>query len=159
METMAAIDVDSDADNSSVLTLGNYVEWSEKCDLICGKKKYGFLPKVFLDNAKFQVPPVREEDFIPQNPDEFTPDQINELKVNCEVARMRHVLKLKNLEPLMFWTLRARISDELMQIIMAHDDWDECFRDRSGSVLVIIARDFIWSTWGWPSLRRTDGTP
>jgi hypothetical protein len=140
METMAVIDEDSDADNSSVLTLGNYVEWSEKCDHICGEK-YGFLAKVFLENTKYQVPPVRVEDFTPQKSDEFTSDQINELRVDCEVARMRHVLEVKNLEPRMFWTLRARISDESMQIIMAHDDWDECLRDRSGSALAIIARD------------------
>jgi hypothetical protein len=128
METMAVINDYSDVDNSSVLTLGNYVEWSEKCDHICGEK-YGFLAKVFLENTKYQVPPVREEDFIPQNPDEFTSDQINELRVDCEVIRMRHVLAVKNLEPRMFWTLRARISDESMQIIMAHDDWDECLRE------------------------------
>jgi hypothetical protein len=84
---------------------------------------------------------VSEEDFMPESPDEYTLDQIDELRLNCEMIKMRYVLELKNLEPRMFWTLRARISDDSMQIIMAHDDWDECLRDRSGSALVMIARD------------------
>jgi hypothetical protein len=65
------------------------------------------------------------------------------LRLNAEKESLNIVEELKRSEPKIFTYLRTAISDESIDQIREHADWDECLEARSGSELVLIMRALI----------------
>jgi hypothetical protein len=129
-----------EAEDDQILTIYNVIQWMERQEKNCGVS-YGFLSNVFLTFVAYKVPQVVAEDYVPEDRTGLSEEMLLVLRVNAEKERLKIVEELKRSEPRMFAYLRTVISDESLDRIREHADWDACLQARSGSLLVVIIRD------------------